>query len=67
MDVILVLFWIALCAMNIMIASEKNRSCVAVFISCIFLTPLVPYLYLLAVPALPAAQTKQITKNGNDN
>lgn len=64
MEEICILFWIILILMNTMIASEKNRSGLAVFISSIFLSPLVPYLYLLAVPALPITQ-KTDNKKGN--
>lgn len=50
-------FWILVyggfVAMNGMIAHQKGRNVNATVTVSTFLTPILPYLYLLAVPALP--------------
>lgn len=51
-EMYLALVYLALCVVNGLIADQKGRyAALAMVISLIF-TPIVPYLYLLAVPSL---------------
>lgn len=56
MEAIVFLGYIVGLVMNGMIAAEKNRDRVGVFLAGLFLSPLTAYLYLLAVPQLPKKQ-----------
>jgi hypothetical protein len=49
----LIVFWIVGTFVNVAIAKEKGRDAAASFFVSLFLSPVVGYLYLLAVPALP--------------
>jgi hypothetical protein len=46
-------FWFGWAAMNSMIAKEKNRDVTTAFLASVFASPLLVYLYLLAVPHRP--------------
>jgi len=50
-EIIVIIFWIILIFLNGVIAGEKNRSAGGAIFASIFLSPIVVYLYLLAVPA----------------
>lgn len=58
-----VVFWIILwfigAGMNSFIASEKGRGGLAAFFSSIIFSPMLTYLYLLAVPALSIKKSKK--------
>ena len=62
---LLFLWWIIGTVVNAMIASEKNRSVGSAIVTSIFLSPLVSYLYLLAVPVkmIDANKTNKENKN----
>ena len=62
---LLFLWWIIGTVVNVMIASEKNRSVGSAIVTSIFLSPLVSYLYLLAVPVkmIDANKTNKENKN----
>lgn len=55
-------FYLVWCLMNTAIARQKNRSEVAAFFLSLLLTPLMPFLYLLAVPAKPAAEGESTSR-----
>ena len=55
MDGWLLLGWIVGIVVNAMLAGEKNRSVGGVIVASILLSPVVSYLYLLAVPVKAAA------------
>ena len=62
---LLFLWWIIGTVVNAMIVSEKNRSVGSAIVTSIFLSPLVSYLYLLAVPikVIDASKTNKENKN----
>ena len=66
MDGWFLLGWIVGIVVNAMIAGEKNRSVGGVIVASIFLSPVVSYLYLLAVP-VKVADTKEATNKENKN
>ena len=45
------LFWIGGVVLNVMIANKKRIGNVGILLVSIFLGPVLPYLYLLAVPS----------------
>jgi hypothetical protein len=49
--------YIALIIMNSMIALQKNRNVLLTVLTSILLTPIIPYLYLLAVPPVNIEHT----------
>ena len=55
MDGWLLLGWIVGIVVNAMIASQKNRDIAGVIVASLLLSPVVSYLYLLAVPVKAAA------------
>ncbi len=62
---LLFLWWIIGTVVNAMIASEKNRSVGGAIVTSIFFSPLVSYLYLLAVPAKETNSNQPSKENKN--
>lgn len=56
---IVIASWLAWCGLNAAIASQKGRSVGGVFLLSFALSPLLGFLYILAVPAL-TPQTKPL-------
>lgn len=50
-EIIVIFWWIVWICLNGMIASEKNRGAAEAVIGSIFFSPILVYLYLIAVPA----------------
>lgn len=50
MEIIVIPFYLGWVIVNCMVAGSKNRSVIGVLFFSIILTPLLPFLYLLAVP-----------------
>ena len=56
MDIVLLLFYAGWCVVNGMIAMQKGRDVGAIASLSVVVTPLLIYLYLVAVPVLPAKE-----------
>lgn len=67
MGFVLFVFYVAWIVVNIMIASEKHRDIAGVVIGSIFLSPLIIYLYLLAVPVQNVEPQKISNKAKSDD
>ncbi len=62
MEAIVFLVYVLLAMMNAMIADRKNISVLWVFVVSIFLTPVIPYLYLLAIPVQEEEKNNETRK-----
>jgi Uncharacterised protein family UPF0547 len=59
MEILILMFWLALCAVAAYIASNKGRSGVGIFLLSVFLSPLVGVIVALAMSPNLAAQGKK--------
>ena len=65
--IIVIIFWIIGICLNGMIASEKNRNRGEAIVNSILFSPLVVYLYLLAVPAKEKQKKIVYVRNDAEN
>ena len=50
MEIILIILYLGWAIVNAGVAYEKNRNWIMVFLISLFLSPILPFLYLIAVP-----------------
>lgn len=63
---LLIVFGLLWAVVNAMIAGQKNRSSLGAFLASLVVTPLLVFLYLIAVPAIPEQGTRGTVRTARD-